>query len=627
MKTEHNSQSLIYRTPFGAQPAGTPVTLRFAVSGGGIPNAVSLVTDGKDGRRRYAMGYEYTLGEYSVYRARIILPDEPQLLFYWFEIDAAGEYLFYGDNAASLGGIGSAYTFEPANKYRITVYSADYRVPDGFKNEICYQIFPDRFYMSGDRRGKKNGIILRNWGDMPFYKAEQFGGEYLSNDFFGGNLDGIIEKLPYLSDLGITTLYLNPVFESASNHRYDTADYEHIDPILGDDADFKRLCERAKEYGIGIILDGVFNHTGSDSRYFNKNGSYGDGGAYRSEKSPYFDWYRFSDWPDEYESWWGMKTLPQVEEENDSYKDYILRSENSIIRRWLRAGARGWRLDVADELPDSFLKLLRRCVKEENPDAVIIGEVWEDASCKIAYGVRREYLLGAELDSVMNYPLRTAVVDFLVGRICAEEFAARIDSVRENYPPAAYYALLNILSTHDTVRILTALSGAAEPFPRDEKAHFTLSPEMYSTAKKRLFLAYTLVMLMPGVPCIYYGDEAGMQGFSDPFCRGCYPWGDEDGEIRKEVKRLIALRKSSAAFSEGEMHTLYAYRSGYAMLRRLGDEAYVIAVNASDKAACLRIDAARFGICRLADEDKEYHAEDGIFYIELPPFGSGVFCA
>lgn len=627
MKTEHNSRAALYRTPGGAQPVGTEVTLRFAVAGAGIPRAVTLCTEQNSGRSRVPMAYTGCIGEYNIYTARITLPAEAQLVYYWFELDANGQCISYGNNPAGLGGVGEVWQGEPEKKFQITVYRADYRVPERYKNGICYQIFPDRFYMSGDQRGRRDGIIPRSWGDMPFYKAEQFGGEYLSNDFFGGNLAGIIEKLPYLASLGVTLLYLNPIFKAASNHRYDTGDYEQIDPILGENSDFERLCEAAREYGIGVILDGVFNHTGSDSRYFNKNGTYGDGGAYRTKSSPYYSWYRFSDWPEEYESWWGMKTLPQVEEADEGYKRYILTAPDAIVKRWLKAGAAGWRLDVADELPDDFLKLLRASVKEQNPDALIIGEVWEDASDKISYGVRREYLYGEELDSVMNYPLRGAVIDFLCGRIGAEEFDARISSIRENYPPQAYYALLNILSTHDTVRILTALSGVAEPATRDEKAAFRLSGEQYDRARRRLFAAYTLVLLMPGIPCIYYGDEAGMQGFSDPFCRGCYPWGEEDCETRDKVAALIALRKSSDAFSSGEIHTLYAYRGGYAMLRAGGNERFVVCVNASEESACLRIDAARFGITALADDGQRLQAEDGIFYVNLPPYGTGVFRA
>ena len=208
---------------------------------------------------------------------------------------------------------------------------------------------------------------------MPYYKAEQFGGEYLSNDFFGGNLDGVRKKLPYLKELGITAIYLNPIFTAYSNHKYDTGDYESIDPMFGDNGLFECLCKEAEERGIRVILDGVFNHTGSDSKYFNKDGTYPTVGAYQSEDSPYFGWYKFTKHPDEYECWWGIKTLPAVNENEPSFVDYSLTAPDAIIKKWLHLGASGWRLDVADELPSEFIKTMRREVKSAKEDAVIIG--------------------------------------------------------------------------------------------------------------------------------------------------------------------------------------------------------------------------------------------------------------
>lgn len=621
MKAEHNSQSTFYRSPFGAAECGQTVTISVAIENVGIPKRIELVTD----TSRYNMHYTGSMSEYNIYTAEPELPQKPCKISYYFEIDTEQGLYYYGNNDGGFGGIGRLWDTVPEKKYQITVCSPDYKTPEWFKNSICYQIFPDRFCKDGDYRAEKPHMKKRTWGEEPYYKAEQFGGEYDCSDFFGGNIDGIISKLPYLADLGISAIYLNPIFEAYSNHRYDTGDYEKIDPVLGTESDLERMCAEAKKYGIRIILDGVFNHTGSDSKYFNKKGTYDSIGAYQSQESPYYSWYRFFDYPEKYESWWGIETLPQIEETNADYRKYIISDKNSIVKRWLKKGAGGWRLDVADELPDSFIKELRSAVKDTDPDAVIIGEVWEDASNKIAYGEEREYLLGDELDSVMNYPLRNALIDLALGRCDAKQFDMRITSVRENYPRQAYYSLLNFLSSHDVERILTVLGGDC-PESKEERAAYRLSSEKYDKAKKRLFAVMTLLMLMPGVPCIFYGDEAGVQGYADPFCRACYPWGAEDKEILSTVKSLIKLRKSSAAFVSGDMTTIYAEESCYAMLRT-GAEKYVVISNLGGE-KCVRLDAARFGIKKLTDlNGEEFTSEDGIFYINMPEIGARVLKA
>lgn len=626
MKIEHNSRSEIYRRPFGAVTAGAKVTLSLAVAEAGIPHAVVLVLKSDGAETRINMPFYSSLGEYSIYTCTAAMPQTPQNVWYYFEVKTDAGEVWYGNNKNGLGGMGEMHYHIPDRKYQITVYSADFKTPEWFKNGICYQIFPDRFCKSGEFCAEKSYIKKRNWGELPYYKAEQFGGVYDCSDFFGGNLAGIEEKLDYLADLGVTVLYLNPIFKAYSNHRYDTSDYETIDPVLGTTEDFEHLCENAAKKGIRIILDGVFNHTGSDSKYFNKNGSYATLGAYQSKESPYYNWYRFESWPEKYESWWGMQTLPQVEESDESFKEYILTAPDAIVKRWLKAGASGWRLDVADELPDNFIKTLRREVKRTDPDAVIIGEVWEDASNKIAYGVEREYFGGSELDSVMNYPLRNALVDFVMSRIDGAEFDARVSSLRENYPREAFYSLLNVLSTHDVERILTMLGGGDYPVSRDAQAQMQLFGAEYEAAKKKLIAVMTMQMLLPGVPCIYYGDEAGMQGLGDPFCRKCYPWGAEDTEIRDNVKRLTALRKSSDAFVSGDMETVYAYETGYAMLRSGKKERFLVVANFGAECG-MRIDAARFGITSLCDIFGENHAENGVFYINMPEYTVRVFKA
>lgn len=630
MKIEHNSRSVIYRRPFGAVKTGTSITITLAVAGIGIPRAVKLSLSGKDFEQKYNMSFYCPFGEYNIYGCEIKAPETVQNLWYYFELHTDGGCVFYGNNHKGLGGIGEIYYHVPDKRYQITVYSPDYSTPAWFKNSVCYQIFPDRFAngTNGEFLGGRSDIIKRNWGDTPFYKAEQFGGVYNCSDFFGGNFAGIEQKLPYLRELGIDAIYLNPIFKAFSNHKYDTGDYETVDPSFGTNEDFERLCAKARELGIRIILDGVFNHTGSDSRYFNQNGSYPEEGAAQSQSSRYYNWYRFSDWPNEYESWWGMKTLPQVDESNPDYQEYILTAPDAIVKRWIKAGASGWRLDVVDELPDSFVKTLRREVKSADPDAVIIGEVWEDASNKVAYGEQREYLLGEELDSVMNYPLRNALVDFALGYINGEEFDARISSLRENYPPEAFYSLLNFLSTHDVERILTMLANMHCPVSRDEQANLRAEGENLRVAKQRLFALTALQMTMPGVPCIYYGDEVGMQGFGDPFCRRCYPWEGADEEIRGFTRKLIALRKSSDAFTSGRMSTVYSYNCGYGMLRSGEKERFLVLVNFSHE-TCFRVDVARFDITHMDGVLHEEHLEsdDGVFFTNMPENGVKIFKA
>lgn len=622
MKAEHNSHSLFYRNPFGAAECESEVTISIAIEDIGIPKRIELVTDNE----RLGMYYTQSVGEYNIYTAKLTLPKKPCKVYYYFEIDTEQGLFYYGNNDSAMGGMGRLWDSVPEKKYQITVYSKDYKTPDWFKNSVCYQIFPDRFCRAGDFKAEKPHMKKRNWGEQPYYKAEQFGGKFDCSDFFGGNIEGIISKLSYLADLGIGAIYLNPIFKAYSNHRYDTGDYEEIDEVLGTEKDFERLCKEAKKYGIRIILDGVFNHTGSDSKYFNKNGTYDSVGAYQSLNSPYSPWYRFSSHPEKYESWWGMETLPQVEEMNESYRDYIISGKDSIVKRWLKKGAGGWRLDVADELPDRFIKELRSAIKETDSEAVIIGEVWEDASNKVAYGEEREYLLGDELDSVMNYPLRSALIDFALARCDAKAFDMQISSIKENYPKETFYSLLNFLSSHDVERILTVLGGDY-PDSKDAQAAYYMSGEKLNLAKRRLFAVMTLLFLMPGVPCLFYGDEAGLQGFRDPLCRACYPWGNEDKEIFDKVKSLIKLRKSSDAFVSGDMETVYTYDKGYAMLRKSKDEKFVVLANFGGKGS-VRLDVARFGIKKLTDvKGEEFYSEDGVFYIDTEEIGVRVLKA
>jgi cyclomaltodextrinase len=625
MIIEHDSRNSFYRFPFGAVPCLSTVVLRLFVKIEDIPRKISLVYTFNNKPVSLTMYYINSIAQGSLYETMLTVPETPGLLWYYFIIETNTKTYYYGNNSNKYGGLGALYQDIPPS-YQITVYKKEYKTPDWFKNAIIYQIFPDRFYkgsMDSFAAGRDD-ILTRKWGEIPYYKKEQFGEEYKSNDFFGGNLTGIIEKLPYLCDLGITAIYLNPIFQAYSNHKYDVGDYEVVDPMFGSNELFQKLCNEASKYGIKIILDGVFSHTGSDSKYFNKEGTYSTTGAFQSKDSPYYSWYSFIDYPDNYECWWGIKTLPQTNETETTFMEYILTSPDSIVKKWLAWGAAGWRLDVADELPPEFIKILRREIKAFDPEAVIIGEVWEDASNKISYGQQREYILGEELDSVTNYPLRNALIDFACGHIDAYTFGMRIMSLYENYPKEAFYSLMNFLSTHDVERIITML-GDAPPehtLSPDEKAEFILSKEKFELAKSRLKNLVLLQMTMPGVPCIYYGDEAGMQGYGDPFNRKPFPWGKEDKEIKAIYKEMIDLRKKQLILVNGEFEILYMYSSCFSFARYNKEKMILVAVNMSTKQEIFtRLDLARF--CPSHAQDLKTKIKipiiDGIIIFDLPP--------
>ena len=629
MVVEHNSRNNLYRSPFGAVPCLSEVTLRLFGKSDEIPSSVSLVCHFRDEEPvAIPMYFCQSVGTGSIYEAKITVPDTPGLIWYYFVLKNNGHTIYYGNNLEQLGGIGETFKKIPPC-FQITVYKEDYKTPDWFKEGIAYQIFPDRF-AKGDmdsfeaaRESGRNDIIPRQWNDIPYYKKEQFGEEYLANDFYGGNLDGIIKKLPYLADLGISVIYLNPIFKAYSNHKYDTGDYNEVDPMFGDNELFEKMCKEAKKYGIRIILDGVFNHTGSDSKYFNKDKNYSTIGAFQSKDSPYYPWYDFIDYPNVYQSWWGFQTLPNVNEMEPSFVDYILESPDAIMKKWLKLGASGWRLDVADELPEEFIKIMRKEVKSEDPDAILIGEVWEDASNKVSYGQHRDYLLGDELDSVMNYPLRNAIKDFTCEHVDAANFTRRLMSLCENYPKQALYSMMNFLSTHDSMRILTILGDAPSlHLSKDEQSTFKLDDYKRHLAKRRLENATLLQLTLPGVPCIYYGDEVGMEGFDDPFNRATYPWGNEDTEVLDMYKKMISLRQDYHLFVDGDIEVMYAYGSTLAFARFNCEELMIVSVNmSSTEYGFTRLDLARFKPESAVDiyTDEDIELVNGIIIYDLPP--------
>lgn len=557
----YNSRDLKYKNPYGAVETGTELSISLLVKRcvGDCSVDLVLLYDRDESCAVYEMIEvdNPSSSVYAEYSVSLTL-DKVGLYWYWFETCKDGQKRRVGRGQAD----NRAY-FDIDVSWQLTVYKRKYEVPEWIEGGVFYQIFVDRFCSEGERHSIEGKIDRYDWGGVPEFREK--GGRIYNNDFFGGNLRGIIKKLPYLSDLGVTCIYLSPIFEAYSNHKYDTGDYMKIDSMFGNEAIFGELCEKAFGFGIRVICDGVFAHTGSDSVYFNKYGKYGSDGAYGNEKSQYRHWYYFE--PDgSYRTWWGIDTLPLVNKSEPSYIKFIT-GEEGVVRHWLRAGASGWRLDVADELPGEFLERLAGAAKDEKSDSILVGEVWEDASKKIAYGERKNYFDGDKLDSVTNYPFKNAIIDF-VKNGNAKALAITVEDITENYPSDVLHCLMNILGTHDSVRIITALAGEdLENESREAMAEKKLSGDERERGIMMLKVAAAIQMTLPGVPCIYYGDECGMEGYKDPFNRGCYPWGYENYELQSWYKKLISIRADHEVYKRGGYRTVEANESLYAFSR------------------------------------------------------------
>ena len=546
----HDSRSEQYRSPLGAAPCASKVRLRVRAD---QVESVTLRIWWNNAEYRWFMRRV----EGGFYEYEMSIPEQPGLLWYYFIArDKDGSTWYLGNANDGMGGEGVVTRSEPP-AFQVTVYDPAYRTPEWMRDGLMMQIMVDRFNNAGgtDMKNLPRGSYYHaHWDDDPALVINDKRGSNSANDFFGGNLKGIEEKLDYIHSMGVTVLYFNPIFEANSNHKYNTGDYMKIDPSFGTEQDFKNLCAAAKKKGIRIILDGVFSHTGSDSVYFDRYGNYGGKGAYCDPQSPYRSWYNFNDWPDNYESWWGFNTLPNVNEEDPTYKKFIITGRNSVLAHWMRAGAGGWRLDVADELPMDFLRALRKREKGIDPDSALIGEVWEDPTKKMAYGELRCYCTGDTLDAVMNYPLREAVLDFMRCRINARDFVRQVESMRENQPKQFFYSQMNLLGSHDRPRALAVLADVGNMEPeRKYRYPIELEKRDYDHGKRRLIAAWNLICALPGMPCIYYGDEAGLYAMSDPYCRGTYPWGREDQELLEAFRECDRRRMKSHALRTGDM--------------------------------------------------------------------------
>ncbi len=559
------------RRPVGAAASGCPVEFR-ALCGEGAGGELWLARDGEEPA------------------ARAMTPDGGSCVCTLDDL-AVGLYFYYV--------VVEGERFPETGKYQLTVYDSAYRAPEGWAGGTMYQIFPDRFFVGG------GGVLRSQYADRvfhddpldePCYLPDETG-EVKNRDYFGGNLRGIEQKLPYLKELSVSCIYLNPVFEAHSNHRYNTADYMKIDPTLGAEEDFARLCSAAHGLGIRVIIDGVFSHTGDDSVYFNRYGRYDGVGAYQSADSKYYRWYKFQHFPDKYTSWWGFGTLPEVEELEESYSDFIC-GEGGVIEKWLTLGADGIRLDVADELPDEFIERIRRAVKRCGQDKLLVGEVWEDASNKISYGARRRFLWGRELDSVMNYPFREAVLTYISDG-CAERFMRAVSGICENYPAPMLDLLMNSLSTHDTERAITRLAlGPVKHLPKQEQQRLFLQRDDYLRGVELMKMATALQFTLPGIPCVYYGDEIGMQGGGDPFCRRFMRWQDADENLRGFVKTIARERSEIKAFRHGRFVPLVSDSPMCVQfLRDAGaDGRVLVAVNRADETAIVSFEGKEYEI-------------------------------
>lgn len=513
----------------------------------------------------------YKMKKYSEGFSIALNPLEKGL--YWYSFLADG--IKIGKGWFGFGEIGQ-YTLD----FELLVYDNNQSYPKDFCGGVMYQIMPDRFCKEkgfGDSKGKR---IRKDWGGTPEYKPVN--GKIKNDDFFGGNFEGIRSKLNYLKELGVTRVYLNPIFEANSNHRYDTGDYMKFDKLLGSDDDFRNLIRSGKENGIEFIIDGVFNHTGDDSVYFNKYGNYNSIGAYNSKESPYYNWFIFQDYPDKYTSWWGIDILPTINKNCIEYEEFIT-GENGVLDRCLKMGVNGVRLDVVDEIPDSFVKKITQRVKAYGNDKIVIGEVWEDATNKIAYGERRKYFQGGELDSVMNYPLKNAIIDYVVtGK--ADTLYKTIREQIDNYPAHSLSCMMNILGTHDTPRIITVLGKRGNiKQKREEMGNEALSSSEYELGVKGLKCASLLQYTLYGVPCIYYGDEIGMEGNKDPFNRRCFNWEGCDESLLNWYKFLGELRKKVPALKEGRLTNLKICDGVITFTRQDGESMITIAINCGDR--------------------------------------------
>ncbi|MDR3293792.1 MAG: glycoside hydrolase family 13 protein [Clostridiales bacterium] len=555
-----HSRKQEYKSIFGAVRVGQTLCFRFPFDHTGEVFGVSLILKKYTGEVvNVPMKFESEKDGLFTYFSELAL-SEAGIYFYGFEVYTDG-----GTAYVKRGKGGCAEEGKTLPDWQLTVYEGTDERP-ALSGGVIYHIFADRF-CKGDYtpREEKHGIVKKAWNELP--TVVDHDGVFRANDFFGGNAQGIIDKLDYIASLGVNVLYLSPIFEAASNHRYDTGDYFKIDPLFGDEALLKELIAECEKRGMIVMMDGVFNHTGSDSRYFNRHGHYDSVGAYQSKASPYYDWYTFRHFPNKYDCWWGIEVVPTLKKDNPDVRRLV----RDVLVKWLNMGVKGVRLDVADELPSDYIYDIHTTVKSIHPDGYLLGEVWEDASTKVSYGSMRPYLLGSQLDSVMNYPFKEGILRYAM---CNDiEFLKEtVMSILENYPKNAVRLLMNIIDTHDTVRAVNYfLKHDYSHLSKKQKRELVIPQEELENALTRLKLAVLIEFTLPGIPSVYYGDEVGLTGFEDPLNRAPYPYGRENLVILDFYKTLGAFRKE--------------FKEDLDDIRFIGAEGLLCYALAADKAA------------------------------------------
>ena len=579
MRILYNSKDKKFKSKFGTLQQNEGCSINIHIPESCNTSEVTLIFKNEDMsfHSAYSMKKTSEYDLYEIYSCDISLASAG-LYFYYFLIKTQNEEFSLFKQGYDMTNM------EDGEYWQLSCIPKEFYVPDCFQGKIMYQIFPDRFCKIGDvcLDGKLLPFNLHeSFDELPEFLPDEKG-IIQNNDFFGGNIQGIISKLDYLKSLNVGVIYLNPIFKAYSNHRYDTADYLKIDEMLGTEENFAELCSEAHKRNIKIILDGVFSHTGSNSVYFDSENVFGNG-ALSDPSSPFREWYDFKNYPNEYTSWWGINTLPCVDENNKSYRDFIINNSDSVVSHWIKLGADGFRLDVADELPDSFIFELRKKMKSLKKESLLIGEVWEDASNKISYGVRRRYFTSGELDSVMNYPFKNAIIDFCLGKDNGLALRDVVMTIAENYPQDVLNSLMNILSTHDTVRALTALGTTFWSASKQDRAVYKLNDTERNLAEERLKCAFFLACVLPGMPCIYYGDEIGTEGFEDPFCRSFFNWSRiEDNMILTFYREMTSVKVKFDVLKYGNVDISVIDNGLISVKREYNNNTFVAYINTSD---------------------------------------------
>lgn len=605
LSLRHDSRDLAHRRPFGAIVAGG--SIEFAIDARPGIESVQLVIE-----KRRLEGNQDLLEYLPVARlemTRTRLQDggerwssshafaEPAVYGYYFLARIGGVDYAYQNNRHAVywtreqgsNGLG-VIAAKPAGermlrRYRMTVHAPGFVVPDWAADAVYYYVFPERFRNGDpgndprpgvDRYQDKDVEFHENWLDRPWRPGTGDGSDTVhNNDFFGGDLAGIIEQLDYIAGLGANTLYMTPVFLASSNHKYDTADYTRVDPRFGSNSDFERLAAEAGKRGIRVMPDVSLNHTGSDSIYFDRFGKYGGNGAFAGGRinpdSPYADWYRFdpaqSDPDKQYKGWVGVKDLPELNKDSPGFRRFAYGAPDSVMKQWLDRGAAGWRMDVAPWVPDDFWREWRAEIKQHRPDALLIAETWFDAS---------KFFLGDAFDGTMNYVFRNAVLDYANGGKASDAYRS-LEYLREVYPPQALHALMNLVSSHDVARALHVFGHTPQA-----------TPEAVAVARQRLRLAWLFQVAYPGAPAIYYGDEVGVTGGEDPFNRATYPWPDRGGQpdlaMKAELQRLLGIRREHAVLRRGTLSAPLLADAHLLAFARQGEPGTAIVVLNNDAA-------------------------------------------